>query len=61
LQTTRFDYLGDYWLFEEEIAETCLAVVVGVVFRVVFADGWEENAACFAVADAEGAKLLVCC
>jgi hypothetical protein len=44
-------------LLEEKVAQTRLAVDVGVVARVEFADGWEEDAACFAVADAEGAEL----
>ena len=42
---------------DEEFPDEVLAGDVGVVGGVVFAYGREEDAACFAVADAEGAEL----
>lgn len=51
-QQLRHDGLG-----EEEVAHAGLTVVVGVVAGVEFAYGRKEDAACFAVADAEGAEL----
>lgn len=49
-----FEHVG---IVDQEFSYACLPFSVCVVRCVEFAHGWEEDAACFAVADAEWTEL----
>lgn len=52
-----FEDLRDDGVVDEEFSDVCLSLPVCVVRCVEFANSWEEDAACFAVADAQWAEL----